>query len=263
MDIEILINHIIQTFFLPPGLSFAMMLLGLIVIQRFYVVGKSLLIIGFSLLLILGLPITAQGLNLILEQDEVLTLKELKNSQAKAIVVLGAGRYKNSIEYTEQIDSISKNALERLRYAVYLHNKKHIPLLLSGGSPGGETLTEASIMQTALSNIFKLKAKWLDHKSSNTWNNAKYSAEILKQQGITNILLVTHADHMPRAKMAFEHFGFKITAAPLGFKSKNRTDIPYTIESFLPSAHAMRLSSSAMHEFVGYVWYLIRYKWVG
>jgi len=263
MDIEILINHIIQTLFLPPGISIAMMLLGLIVIQRFYSTGKFLLISGFSLLFILSLPITAKGLNSLLEQDPVLTVAQLKKSKAEVIVVLGAGRYKNALEYPEQKDSISSNALERLRYGVYLHNKSDLPLLVSGGSPGGEVLSEATIMQTALSDIFKLKAKWLDSKSSNTWNNAKFSAEILKQHSIENIILVTHADHMPRARMAFEYFGMKIWAAPLGFKARNHIDIPYTIRDFLPSAHAMSLSSSAMHEFIGYVWYLLRYKWLG
>lgn len=262
MDIEILINQIVQTLFLPPGISFAMMFLGLIVIRRFYATGKILLIVGFSLLIILSLPITAQGLNLILEQDDVLTIKELKKSKAAAIVVLGAGRYKNALEYPELQDSISNNALERLRYAVYLHRKSNLPLLVSGGNPGGDLQSEASIMQMALKDIFHLKAKWLDSSSSNTWNNAKFSAEILVQHGIKNIVLVTHADHMSRARMSFENFGLKITAAPLGFKARNRSSDSYTIRDFLPSAHAMSLCSSAMHEFVGYVWYLIRYKWL-
>lgn len=262
MDIEILINQIVQTIFLPPGISFAMMFIGLIVIRRFYATGKILLILGFSLLLILSLPITAQGLNLILEQDAALTIKELKKSKAGAIVVLGAGRYKNALEYPEQQDSISTSALERLRYGVYLHAKSSIPLLVTGGSPGGEMQSEASIMQTALKNIFHLQAKWLEPKSSNTWNNAKFSAEILDKKGIKNIILVTHADHMPRARMSFENFGLKIIAAPLGFKARNRSNNSYTIRDFLPSAHAMSSCSSAMHEFVGYAWYLIRYKWL-
>lgn len=263
MDIELLINQTLQTLFLPPGISFAMMLLGLIVIRRFYVSGKILIIIGFFLLFILSLPITAQGLNSILEQDQVLTISEIKKNKAKAIIVLGASRYKNSIEYPEHQDSISNNALERLRYAAYLHKKTNIPLLVSGGNTGGEIQSEASIMRDALKNIFHLNAKWIESKSFNTWNNAKYSAEILTPLGIKNIILVTHADHMLRARMSFEYFGLKITAAPLGFKARNRNGEGYRIQDFLPSAHAMSLSSSAMHEFVGYVWYLIRYKWLG
>ena len=263
MDIEILLNKILQTLFLPPGLSFAMVLAGLFLIRYFYATGKVLLILGFSSMIVLSLPITAQGLNLTLEREDVLTIKQLKKSNAGAIVVLGAGRYKNSIEYPDKEDSISKNALERLRYAVFLHKKSGIPLLISGGSTNGEIISEASISQTTLKELFHLNAKWLESKSINTWNNAKNSYEILNKQGIKNIILVSHADHILRARMSFEHFGFKVTAAPLGFKARNRKDIPYTIRDFLPSAHAMSLCSSAMHEYVGYLWYLLRYKWMG
>ncbi len=262
MDIEVLINNIVQTVFLPPGISIVMMLLGLFIIQRFYTTGKILLISGFALLIILSLPITAHGLNSLLETDQVLNLKRLKASKAKAIVVLGAGRYKNALEYPNKKDSISKNALERLRYAVYLHKRSGLPILVSGGSPYGRMQSEASIMQDALKNIFNLKAKWLDANSSNTWNNAKLSAKILQQNNIKNIILVTNADHLPRARLAFEHFGLNITAAPLGFKARNHRDSPYTILDLLPSANAMSLSSSAIHEFIGYTWYVIRYIWL-
>jgi len=261
MDSEILLGNIIQTALLPPGISITLLILGLIAINRFYAIGKTLIILSFTLLLALSLPITAQSLNSMLEQDNPLSLKELNKSKAKAIVVLGAGRYRDAIEYEKLTDSISSNALTRLSYGVYLHKKSKIPLLLTGGSPRGRILSEASIMQQALNDIFGLKAKWLDGSSSNTWNNAKYSAKILAKENIKNIILVTHADHIPRARMAFEHFGLTVTVAPLGFKAKNRKS-SYTILDFLPTAHAMSASSSAMHEFIGYVWYMLRYKYI-
>ncbi len=262
MDIEVLLNNIIQTALLPPGISIFMMLFGLIIIQRFYTSGKVLLIGGFSLLIILSLPVTAFGLNSILEQNKPLTLKELENSHAKAIVVLGAGRYVNALEYENEKDSASRYVLERLRYAAYLQKHSGLPILVSGGSPFGGMQSEAKIMQTVLQNTFNTKAKWLDTKSSNTWNNARYSAEILKQQGIKKIILVTHAGHMSRSLMSFKHFGLQPVAAPHGFKTSSRAETGFIILDFLPSASAMNSASQAMHELIGYLWYTIRYKWL-
>lgn len=261
MSNDIFLSHIMQTLLLPPGISIALLILGLIAITRFYTTGKILIILSFALLILFSLPITANILNGLLEPDDILSLKELKQTNAKAIVVLGAGRYKNALEYEKLTDSISSSALTRLSYGVYLHKKSAIPLLLSGGSPRGRLLSEASIMQTALKNMFGLKAKWLDGNSSNTWNNAKFSAQILAKHKIKNIILVTHADHIPRARMAFEHFGLTVTIAPLGFKAKNK-DNGYTLLDFLPSARAMNNSSAAMHEFIGYLWYIVRYKYL-
>jgi len=260
MDIEIFINNMLQTFLLPPGISISIIVIALLLIKRFFLTGKILLILGFTSLCLFSLPITAQGLNYLLEQDKALTIQQLKDSDSKAIVVLGSGRYKNAIEYEDQIDAASSSVLTRLRYGSYIYKKTNLPLLLSGGSPSGETISEASLMQTALKQHFNIQAKWLDPQSSNTWNNARYSYEILSKEKIKNIILVTHADHMPRSRMAFEHFGFKVTAAPLGFKASNRIH-SYTLLDFLPSANAMKLSSSAMHEFIGYTWYTLRYKW--
>jgi len=258
MNTEVLINSIIKTFLLPPGISFMLLFIGLIIISRFYLTGKIFIISSMALLVILSLPITAQLLTSILEDGDTLSLDELKKSKAKAIVVLGAGRYKNAIEYEKRTDSISTNALMRLNYAVYLHKKSKIPLLLAGGNPHGRMNSEAAIMNKSLSESFNLKAKWLDTRSVNTWYNAQYSSEILAKENIKNIILVTHATHMPRAILSFEHFGLNITAAPLGFKGINKKN--YTINDFLPSADAMSRSSSAMNEFIGYAWYYLRYK---
>lgn len=262
MDIEILLNNIIQTAFLPPGISIFMMLFGLLIIQRLYTTGKILLVTGFSLLIILSLPITALGLNSFLENDKALTLQEIKNSQAKAIVILGAGRYVNALEYEKEKDSASRYVLERLRYAVYLQKHSGLPILVSGGSPFGGMQSEAALMQTVLQNTFNTKAKWLDSKSSNTWNNARYSAEILKKQGIKKVLLVTHATHMARSLMSFKHFGLEPIAAPLGFKTSRAAESGFIVLDFLPSAGAMNSTSQAMHELIGYLWYTIRYKWL-
>jgi len=50
----------------------------------------------------------------------------------------------------------------------------------------------------------------IETKSRNTHQNAIYSLETLKGQGIDRILLVTNAFHMPRAAAVFRHVGFDV-----------------------------------------------------
>ena len=50
----------------------------------------------------------------------------------------------------------------------------------------------------------------IETKSRNTHQNAIYSFETLKGQGIDKILLVTNAFHMPRAAAVFRHVGFDV-----------------------------------------------------
>ena len=61
--------------------------------------------------------------------------------QAQAIVVLGAGTYRDAPEFGG-LDSISRNALFRVRYAAYLHRQSGLPILAAGGAPlGGRSET--------------------------------------------------------------------------------------------------------------------------
>ncbi len=65
-------------------------------------------------------------------------------------------------------DSVSRRALERLRYGAYLHRLTGLPILVSGGAPYGEPVSEAELMQAALVSDFRVEVKWVEDKSANT-----------------------------------------------------------------------------------------------
>ena len=67
-------------------------------------------------------------------------------------------------------------------------------------------------------------------------------------------MLVTHATHMSRAVGAFERQGLKVVPAPVV-----TGDVPLSIGAFLPRAGALAGSASAAHEYVGRLWYQVRY----
>ncbi len=63
-------------------------------------------------------------------------------------------------------------------------------------------------------------------RSQNTWENARYTAQLMKKLGLQKIFLVTDAAHMPRAIYAFDHNGVQPIAAPTGFVYDPRRVIP-------------------------------------
>ena len=69
--------------------------------------------------------------------------------------------------------------------------------------------------------------------------------------------MVTHACHMPRAKLAFTSNGFKVIPAPTAYS--RRLDQSVRLESFLPNAEGMYLTNKALHELLGFVWYQLHY----
>jgi uncharacterized SAM-binding protein YcdF (DUF218 family) len=86
-------------------------------------------------------------------------------------------------------------------------------------------------------------------EARNTAQEAKAVAALLKTQ---DILLVTSAFHMPRAKKIFEDAGFKVNA--FAVDTRLRAD-PIRWSDFLPSAQALRRSSEAIREWIGRAFY--------
>jgi uncharacterized SAM-binding protein YcdF (DUF218 family) len=91
------------------------------------------------------------------------------------------------------------------------------------------------------------EAMVLEGLSSNTRQNAQFTADILFPQGIKKIILVTSALHMRRAVASFEKQGFTVIPAATDYEARTRFD--WT--GFLPDASALDGSARAIKEIVG------------
>ena len=100
---------------------------------------------------------------------------------------------------------------------------------------------------------FSVPVRWLENQSYNTYQNAKFSTEILKNHNIKHVFLVTNAWHMRRAIWAFKQFNIQAIAAPIVQQPLNQYQI-------LPSLSALHYSRIAIHEYLGILWYKIHYS---
>ena len=245
------LKALIKSLLLPPFGPLLLMVLGLFFLSRARRLGVTMIVVGIALLTALSLPVTALLLRGGVEIHPPITAAQLSQADAKAIVILGGGRYEDALEYGEG-DTVSRSTLVRLRYGARLHRRSGLPVLVTGGRPWDSAVSEAALMAEALREDFRVAPRWLEERSRNTFENAQLSAEILQGEGIHRIVLVTHAVHMARAATAFERAGLTVLAAPTLFAND-----PAEAEwrDFLPSAHALWESRSALHEWLGQLWY--------
>ena len=172
--------------------------------------------------------------------------------QADAIVVLGGGRRTYAPEYGG--NTVNSYSLERLRYAARVHRSTQLPVLVTGGMPGGGLLAEGALMRLALTEELHTPVRWVEDAALTTWDNAHFSAPILKKAGVKRIFLISHAAHLRRAVPLFEQQGLQVIPAGINFSS-TRIDSPLDL---LPNATGLRDSSFALHEWLGIVWYQLR-----
>jgi len=168
---------------------------------------------------------------------------------AEALVILDGGGRQGAREYGGA--TVRNQTLERLRYGAFLHQRRALPVMVSGNGFGhrmGEVLTTA----------FATPVRWCEQESRNTWENARAAAEILHPEEIRRVILITHFWHMPRAAGAFEAAGFEVLPAPMGFRGSFGGSLQ-RISTFLPGVMPMRDSYLFLHEIVGLAWYRLRY----
>ncbi len=240
----------LKTLILPPGIIILLGLLGLLLMRR--IIGKLLLVISIGALYLLSTPFIAGQLMGGLEVIPALTQAQIENSDAQAIVVLGAGRREAAAEYNHQ-DTVNELLLERLRYAAWLSRKSGLPLITSGGSPRSEGPSEAFLAQQVLEQEFRVEVIGREEQSRTTREQAFLLSDLLEQEGIRKIMLVTHAWHMLRSLEVFTAAGIQVQAAPTGFAHGKQDDT--TALDWLPSPRALRDSHHALHEQLGRLWY--------
>ena len=244
------ITNFIAAFLLPPLNLLLLLGSGLLLMRRRPKIAKALLVAGFVLLWTFSTPFVVQnGMHWLETSSEPVTSLY---PDVQAIVVLGGYLYFHAPEYGGK-DTVNGITLQRLSYGAKLHRDTGLPLLMTGGAVN-KHLPEGVLMQMRMQEDFQVPVRWVEDSAINTFENARFSAQILKKEGIKRIYLVTHAWHMPRAVKAFRHAGFEVIPAPMAFTTRYQTDV----FAFMPSAGAMRDAYILTHELIGLGWYRMR-----
>lgn len=246
-----LIKNLVGNLLLPPLSLCIIGIAGFFLLKRKPRLGKSLLALSLALLFLLSMPLVANGLMNLLEKNlQPVNLTAARS--ADAIVILGGGVYHDGPEYGT--DTVGSLTLERLQYGAYLQRQTGLPLLVTGGMPEGG-VAEAVLMKRTLEQEFKVPVRWAETRSLDTAQNAQFSSAILKAAGVRKILVVSHAWHLPRARIAFEGKGLTFIPAPTRFAYVAGSRSGPEIFNYLPQARALLKSHYALHELIGMLWY--------
>ena len=268
--------RLIESWLMPPGgilllLVLALLLMG--VMRRF---SRFLLLVSTLLLYLLSTPWMKLQLAQQLEVVPPLqAIPQIGEDELAAIVVLGGGRYTAAPEFKMNSpegrregalgygrDVVGKSTLERLRYGAYLHRQSGFPLLVTGGTPLNEAVSESQLMADSLWQDFGISGVWQEDQSINTWEHSRLVPPILKRKGVSTVLLVTHASHMPRSLQVFQQSpemeGMTVIPAPTKFTSRGAMD--RGMGNWRPSAGVLSKNVSFLYEWGGMIWYQIKYR---
>ncbi len=250
MSLSLLFKAALKAVLLPLGSILVLIGLGLALGRRRRRAGAALVGLAALALLALSLPMTADATIGTLVRHS--PLDPAAAGQAGAIVILGGGVTANAPEYGAPV--LTGSSLARCLYGAKLHRDTGLPILVTGGDPLGIGLADGEAMRRFLTSELGIAVRWVETASRDTEENATRSRRILAPAGISRVVLVTHATHMPRAEQAFRRAGFEVVPAPTGFPIVGR----FRVTDLLPGAGALRRNAAVLKEWIGMLWLALR-----
>ena len=187
---------------------------------------------------------------------------------ADVIVVLG-GATEPALAPRPEVELNA--AADRMFHGAALYKKGIAPhVLLSGGDIDFLTLSSASPASDMESVMEMLgvpsEAMWLQGKSQNTYEDALYSCQMIKEKGARSIILVTSAIHMPRAVAVFKKQGCEVIPSPADFTVTEAawsnlwsSDWQELLINLVPGYSNLSLATKSLKEYIGWV----AYHWKG
>lgn len=171
---------------------------------------------------------------------------------AEAIVILASHVQPVSKYWPVPLPDTS--TIARCRYGALLFRRHAVPVIVSGGISDGQSAPVAEDMAALLASDGVPPAHiHREEQSRNTYENAKYSSDLLRRLGIARIALVVEADSMLRAEWCFRRQGIKVVPAPFAHR-----ELGFAPHDLLPSWAALRGNERTLHEMGGVVFYKLR-----
>jgi uncharacterized SAM-binding protein YcdF (DUF218 family) len=247
----------------PLGLACVMLVVALVLLKRRPGWAMGAIALALVLLLVSSNTWVATGVMRSLEWRYQNTT-DLPT--AEAIVVLG-GAINPQLPPRPWIEMAEEG--DRVLHGARLYLAGRAPLLVFSGGRitwgQGQSRSEAEDMaELAKALGVPASAILLEPDSLNTFENAANTRALLANQGITRILLVTSAMHMPRSLAIFKKQGFEVTPAPTDFHVVNDPLNPNLNTwqgralSFMPQTENLHYLTRAIKEYLGLLIYWLR-----
>jgi uncharacterized SAM-binding protein YcdF (DUF218 family) len=257
------LSKLLPLFIYPLGLG-CLILILILIFDKKPKLRRALLIIALAVLWLSSNRWVSYALARSLEWRN---LPPEKTPQAEVIVLLGGG--------TESGDSPRpmtelNSAGDRVLYAAKLYHDGAAPFILASGGNLDFNTARGATPAEEMTELLLLTGVPADsilqqEQSQNTYEDALYSAEILADRGITEIILVTSAMHMPRSRALFEEQGIDVIAAPVDFtitemnwQSNFKPEPEIFLINLLPNASSLGLTTNVLKEYIGMFVYGLR-----
>ena len=234
-----------QAIWPPGGIIIILLIIALLARWKYQNLASWISLIVAVGLFVLSNPLIAHHMMRSLEHPPLI---EGASQHAEAIVIFSAGSLLGP-EYGG-ITVASPGSLSRALYGAYLERATGLPVLITGGRPGADGVSEAESIRRILEEELNVSIRWIGHQARDTLENARETHALLAPEGIKRVLLISGAFTMRRAAAALSAFGFDVIPAPTTYRSF--PDSSLLGSDFIPTLRALNTNLWAIEEYMGF-----------
>jgi uncharacterized SAM-binding protein YcdF (DUF218 family) len=190
-------------------------------------------------------------------QSRSIAIKNASWGQRNAIIVLGYGTVRLPGQPTVRPSILAYSRIFEATRLYFLARKGNheCSIVVSGGDTSGTGITEADDYRAEIVQLGVPESDiLLERQSKNTFQNAEFTAAMLRERQFDKMYLVTSGLHLPRALLYFSYFGINPTAWA--------ADYIVPPVSIFPIGYNFTIADLAVHEYIGILRYYV-YNFLG
>ncbi len=239
-----LLKKIISTFIMPINIVIILLILSILYFQKRPSTSFKCLISAFLLLVLSSMPVVSDHLMVSIEDNYEAFTRSSK--PVDYIIVLGGWHQRNdTLPVTNQL---SVDSLQRLVEVIRIYKLHPEAKIITSGHHNTDTVSNAQKMKMALVLLGLPEQKII---TENFPKDTEEEAQLISPRVLgSNVVLVTNADHMPRAIKYFQTQGVEPIPAPTGHWVKN-INSPKSWNYYIPSSKKLQQTTVAWYENLG------------
>ena len=239
-----LLKKIISVFVMPINIVLIFLILSVLYFRRRPSISFKFLISGLLLLIVSSIPVVSDQFMVGLEDNYQAFTRSSK--PVDYIVALGGWHQNNeTLPVTSQLSS---DSIQRLVEVIRIHKLHPKAKIITSGHHNIDEVSHAQKMKQALV-LLGIPA----HKiiTENFPKDTEEEAQLIAPRVLGSaVVLITNADHMPRAIKYFQSQGVDPIPAPVGYWIKNINN-PKDWSYYIPSSKKLQQTTIAWYESLG------------
>lgn len=252
---------LLKALLLPPASPLCVAALGLLLSFVRPWAGRVLLAVGLAGVWLTSTWALADRMFIALEAGQrpldAATLKQALEGPdpPRAVVVVSTGARRDGLHMRDG-ERLLTRSVERAVAAAQVARRADLPVYVQGlGGEGDLLVSSGRQMARLISEDLGAKVLRADDGLVGIGHAeiAHRVATVLKAEGITSVIVSTHAHNMPRLRPALEASGLKVLPAPHTFRAAAVTGLI----AWVPQADAVEANGIAFYEWLGMLSYKV------